>query len=604
MRRFLERIPLLDLRAYRAGYLPGDVMAAVAVAFMAVPQGVAYAIIAGLPPAVGLYACAVPTLVGALVRSSRHVVTGPTNALSLLVGGAIVAEAGVADPMTVAVTLALLVGVIQAAAGTLRLGAMVDYVSSPVVVGYVSGAGVLIGVGQLHLLTATPSPGGRLFDRLLVWSGDLPDAHGPSVALGLGTVAFLLVLRRVNRRIPGALVGMAGAILLNFALGLEQRGMHVVADLAPVPAGLPPISTPDLALAGDLVPFAVACTVLSLVESSAVARSLSMRTGQRLQPSWEFLGQGLANVAAAFFSAYPTSGSLTRSAFNLDAGARSRLAAALTGALMLLVLVVFGPVVNHTPLPALAGLLLVIAFDLVDVGRIRRILGSGRADAMALAATALGTWFLPLDQAIYLGVGISLVTFLRSARMLVIRELVVDRTGQLTEVLQGERRPRTERCDHVRVLQLEGPLFFGAAGELLTALDDAIRDRDVRVLIVRLKRTQGFDATVAAAFENISETLRSQGRRLLLVGMRRDQMAQLQRTGMPERLGTGNLYPTEPGWFVAMEKAVEHALTLVESEGHRADCPLMRHHMEWRRSVDELRPEPEEADEAAASSPA
>lgn len=570
--------PFFDLRGVDASAVRRDALAAAAVAFMAVPQGIAYAIIAGLPPATGLYAAALPTVVGALFRSSRHVVTGPTNALSLLVGAAVARQLdlGASDPLTVGVTLAFTVGVIQALAGALRLGAIVDYVSSAVVLGYITGAGVLIGIGQLHQITATASPPGRSFDRIVAWVGELGAAHPPSVVLGVATVAFLVAVRRIDRRLPGPLLAMVLAIGANLAFGLEAGGMRVVADLTPVPAGLPPWSLPDLGIVDELVPVAVACTVLSLVESSAVARSIALETGQRLRPSWEFLGQGLANVAAGLTSAYPTSGSLTRSALNVQAGAATRLSGVLAGVLMVAVLLAFGPVVNHTPLPALGGLLVVVALDLVDVPRIRRVLRSGRADALAFGFTVVGTWVLPLDRAIYLGVGISLVMFLRQARLLVVRELVVDEQEHLTEVQVGETRPHTERCDHVRLLQLEGPLFFAAAGELLAALDEAVLERHVRVVVVRLKRTQGFDVTIANAFEATAQTLAAQGRHLILVGMRPEQMAALERTGARTRLGDDHLFPTRDEWFAAMEDAVGRALALAAGETHRGDCPLVR----------------------------
>ncbi|HJK97643.1 MAG TPA: SulP family inorganic anion transporter [Polyangiaceae bacterium LLY-WYZ-14_1] len=558
--------------------LPRDLLAGVVVAFLAVPQGVAYAVIAGLPPAAGLYAAAAPAIVGALFRSSRQVITGPTNALSLLVGTAVgqVAAATGAEPAVIGVTLAAAVGAVQVLAGVLRLGAVVDYVSSAVVLGYVTGAGILIGIGQLHELTGTAPSAGRSLDRLFAWALDLPRADLASVALGLGSVLALLGLRRLDRRIPGPLVVMVVAIAAEGALGLGRRGMRVIADLAPVPSGLPPTSSPDPGLLPALLPVAAACTVLSLVESSAVARSLALASGQRLQMSWEFIGQGLANLVAGLTSGYPTSGSLVRSTLNQQAGARTRLAGVATGVAMLVVLLALGPVVSRTPLPVLAGLLVVVAADLVSPARIRRVLRSGRTDAWAFLTTLAGTMLFPLDQAIYLGVGISLALFLRRARLLVVRELVVDAHGHLTEVGLGAPRPETERCDFIRLIQLEGPLFFGSAGELLGALDEAAGDQRVRAIVVRLKRTQGFDVTIANAFEATAATLARQGRTLFLVGMRREQMQALERTGVRATLGDDHLFPTQDEWFAAMEDAIERALAMVDDDGHRDSCPLRR----------------------------
>ena len=564
-----------DLRGYRGADLRGDAFAAAAVVVLAVPQGIAYALIAGLPPAMGLYAAAAPAIVGALFRSSRHVITGPSNALSLLVGGAVLAGVGGADPVSTAITLAAMVGAMQVLAGLLRLGAVVDYISSPVVTGYITGAGVLIGVGQLHNLTNTEGPRGHLLTTLVGWGSTLGEAHGLSVAIGLGTVALILGLRRVSDKVPGAFIAMVAGILAEVVFGLGERGVTVVSDLSPVPAGLPPLTTPSLELVAALLPVAVAATVLSLVESSAVARSIASRTGQRLDADTEFLGQGLANLAGAFTGGYPVSGSLARSSLNERMGARSRLAGALAGVGMLGVLLVAGPVVDRTPIACLAGLLLVLAWDLVDRPRIREILRTRWTDGLAFAATMAGCWVLRLDKAIYLGVAISIVAFLRQARLLVVRELAVDPTGHLREVEVGKDAEGFERCPQIGVLHVEGSLFFGAAGELRDALTEAARAPELRVLIVRLKRTRSLDVTCATTLAEVEASMSARGQELLLVGMRPKSMAVLRRSGAAARIGEENLYPTLPTWFAAMKQAVDRALESLSDE-ERAACPLTR----------------------------
>jgi len=568
------KLSLLDLRGYRRSDLARDAVAAAAVIFLAVPQGVAYALIAGLPPAMGLYAAAAPAIVGSLFRSSRHVITGPTNALSLLVGAAVAAGLG-ASPAETAVTLALMVGAMQFAAGALRLGAVVDYISSPVVLGYITGAGVLIGAGQLHNLTATEGPGGHLLAKLAGWAGAIADADGLSVGLGVATVLLLVILRRVNRKVPGAIIAMAAGIIADLVFDLQALGVTVIADIAPVPAGLPPLTVPSLDHIGALLPVAVAATVLSLVESSAVARSIASRTGQKLDANVEFVGQGLANLAAAFTGGYPTSGSLSRSALNERLGARSRLAGVLAGVAMLLVLLLLGPLVDHTPIACLAGLLLVVAWDLIDGPQIRRLFKTRRSDGLAFTVTMLSCWVMSLDKAIYLGVGISLVFFLRQARLLVIRDLAVDDEGRLREVDSSAPAGSFDACESIRVLHVEGSLFFGAAGELRDYLDEASRADGLVALVVRLKRTRGLDATTAAALSAVSESMTARGRRLLLVGMRPEAMETLRGSGAADTIGVENLFPTQPTWFAAMKRAVALALTLLDDE-QRARCPLTR----------------------------
>lgn len=559
-------------RLLRGGSVSREVMAAVSVTFLSVPQGVAYALIAGLPPAMGLYAAALPAVVGSLLRSSRHVVTGPSNALSLLVGGLATLQLGL-SPVEAAATLALLVGGMQVLAGALRLGLVVDYISSPVVLGYISGAGVLIGVGQLHHLTRTEGPGGQLMTTLLGWGEVLGQFHGPTLAVGLGTLGLVVALRLVAPKLPAAILAMVSGIVANHFLGLQAMGVRVIGDLSPVPAGLPPFTLPSLDLAPALLPLAIAATVLSLVESSAVARSIASKTGQPIDASREFFGQGMANVTAALFGGYPVSGSLARSAVNHAAGARTRFAGALSGVGMLGVLLLLGPVVDGTPIASLAGLLLVIAWDLVDIGRIRRVLDTRKADALALVSTMVGCWVMTLDKAIYLGVGISLLLFLRQARLLVVRELVVGESGRLREWQEegGQRRP--SRCSQVRILHVEGSMFFGASGELRDALDRHSEQPGVKVLVVRLKRARGLDFTTAEVLASLAESMEARGQTLLLVGLRPPALGVIRRSGVAERVGEQHIFPTRPTWFLAMRTAVRAALEEV-GEDHEANCPI------------------------------
>lgn len=574
-------LPLPPLRKYPRSSLWPDISAATTVLFLAVPQSLAYATIAGLPPAMGLYAAAIPAIVGSLFRSSHHVLSGPTNAMSLLVGGATAVGMG-ADPAAVAITLALLVGIFQVVAGALRLGALVDYISSAVVLGYIIGAAVLIGVGQLHNFTGTTGPSGRIWVDIGGWLPTLGQANGLSLAIAGGTIATVLAARflqrRTQRRIPGALLAIVLAIAANIGFDLESRGLRVIGDLAPIPTGFPPLTIPDLSHVSVLLSAAIACTVLSLVESNAVARSIAARTGQRVDASTEFFGQGLSNLAAAFFGGYPVSGSLARSAANERAGAKTRMAGVFGGLMILVVLLAFGSTLDHTPIPSLAGLLILVAVDLVDIKRIKHTVRASPADGVAFVTTMVGTWVMSLDTAIYLGVGISLVLFLRNARLLSVRELLVGDDGALREHLPSDTETSAEadvsRCNRIRFLHLDGSLFFGASGELADALDDVVADREIKVLVVRMKYTQGLDATSAAVFESTAARLRAESRQLILVGMSAEMMGVLERAGTARRLGAENLFPARQRWLSALDAARSRAVALCGDDC--ATCPFAR----------------------------
>jgi len=549
----LRYLSFLDLRTYRPGSFRKDFQASATVTFLDIPQGVAYAMIAGLPPAMGLYAAAIPAIVGALFRSSRHVVTGPTNALSLLVGSAVAAEAarGGVPPMVVGVTLAFFVGAMQVLAG----------------------AAILIAAGQLQNVTGTHGASGNLVGIILAWVKDLSHTNPLAVAFALGTLIVVVALRRLSNRIPGSIIAMVASIVVSDVLHLHDHGLRLVVDLAPIPVGFPPATTPQLALWSVLSPAALACAVLSLVESSSVARALATRSGQHLDLAAEFTGQGLANLSAAFFGGYPVSGSLGRSALNQQAGAESRLSAVFCGALMLIVLLFLGPLVGRTPVASLAGLLLVLANDLVDRKHIKLILRGTLADRTALIVTTLGTWLLPLDQAIYFGVSISIVMFLRRARLLTIREMAIGEKGRFREV-DPEPEETTRLCTSIRIINLTGPLFFAVAGELENTLERFVRDPTVRVLILRLRQAQDTDVTTASVLASTAQKFASQGRTLLLLGLRPSTLTLLERTGIAEQVGRENIFPAQAGWFTAMELALRRALTLTGEHACGGHCPL------------------------------
>lgn len=654
--------PFLDLKDYslQKGYK--DFVAALAVTFMGVPQGIAYAVIAGLPPAMGLYASTVPTITGSLFRSSHHVVTGPTNAVSLLVGGGIALVVG-KDPVTVAITLALMVGVFQFVAGVLRLGSIVDYISNPVVLGYITGAGLLIGIGQLPNLTATTPQAMKVpmfqsiwasvnamgsmgwlvwaglfalivgfllwkrtrsfapsvtvaaiislvlalqlfpsynnaFQKIVIWVQSLKLSSPMALSMAGGTALFILVLRKVKRSLPGALLAMSIATALSMLFDLHGQGMRIVSDLRPVPAGFPPLTYPDLSLMAALAPLAFATTVLSLVESSAVARAIASRTGQRLDLSADFSGQGIANISAAFFGGYPTSGSLSRSAFNEQSGAVTRLAGVMSGVFMIGVLLVLGPLANYTPIACLAGLLVVVAFDLIDTKKIRATMNSNVSDKMAFLVTVFGTWMMPLDKAIYLGVGVSLVLFLRQARLLVVRDLAVDSNQQLREVdfAQESAPDDCSQCNSIHILHLEGRLFFGVEGELQTAMDRVIHNHSVKAMIVRLKRTQGMDVTTANTFAAAAERMRERGRLLILAGVRQDALDALDNMGTLDILGRENVFPSRTNWLDSMKEAMIYACKFAGEALHCENCPLKNYLLThdakaWRDLTKEIPPD-------------
>ena len=396
------------------------------------------------------------------------------------------------------------------------------------------------------------------------------------MGVALGTSALLVILKKLDKRIPGAIVVMALGIAADYAFALRGRGVKTIAGLARVPASLPPFVLPSLTGLAALLPLAAAATVLSLVESAAVGRSLAAKSGDRLDTNQEFIGQGAANLAAAFTGGYVVSGSLGRSAIVFNSGGKSRMAGVFGGIVVLLLVWVAGPIVDHTPIASLAGLLLVVAWNLIDVPRIRTALKTSPGDAAAFVVTALGCWTLSLDQAIYLGVAISLILFLRRASLLKVTELGIDKTGRLREV-ELDDETQLGRAPGLRMLHLEGPLFFGSSGELRSVLDEQIADASVQVLILRLRRARGLDVSTATVLSDAAQQMKTHGKTLILAGMNPLQSQRLERSGAAAIIGPEQLFPHRPKWFGAMDASLRHALSITGESS-----PAMEDYLAWR----------------------
>lgn len=390
------------------GTIRADLLAGLTNAIVVLPQGFAFATIAGMPVQYGLYAAMIPCLVAALFGSSRLMVTGPANAISLttLALLAPLAEPGSARYVELAITLAFLVGVVQLVLGLMRAGRFVDIVPHSVIVGFTAGAAVLIAAAQLGPFLGIELPRGlsviatfehlfQRFDRLQVLA----------LASGLITVLTIIAWKPLNRRLPavlmGVIVGSAAAALLQH-LWPQPVALKVV---PPLPAVVPPLSWPDLSLSTLAVlpgPVAV-MTLLALTEALAIARAVALKSRDAFDDSQEFRAQGLANIAGSFFSAFPTSGSFNRSGVNLVSGARTPLAAASAAVFLVALLLVVGPLATWLPYCVVAGLLFMVAWGLIDRPEIARIWRQERGERLPLVATFVATLTLSLEWAILIG---------------------------------------------------------------------------------------------------------------------------------------------------------------------------------------------------------
>jgi SulP family sulfate permease len=448
-----------------------DLMAGLTGAVIVLPQGIAYAFIAGLPPEYGLYTAIVPAVVAALFGSSWHAVTGPTAANSIVVLATISVLALPGSPPYIQAVLALtfLVGVLQLAFGLLRLGGLVNFISDTVVTGFTAGAAVLIAGSQLRHMLGLELAGELSFlATLRAVVEQIGDSNPYAVVISLAAFGVGLGVQSLDRRWPALLIGMLFSSMVAVLLGAERHGVSMVGRL---PEGLPAFTVPALSLddVRTLASGALALAMLGLVQAVSAARAVATRSRQKIDGNQEFIGQGLANMIGSLFSCYASSGSFTRSGANYDAGARTPLAAIVAAAGVLLVLLLAPGVTRYLAMPAMGGIVLLIAWNLIDLKRIRRIVRISRNEGLVLLVTFLATLLLELELAIYAGVLLSLILFLqRTAHPRLVPVAPVPNRPGLP--LRNAAKRDLAECPQLKIVRVDGSLFFGAVDHVQSYL--------------------------------------------------------------------------------------------------------------------------------------
>jgi sulfate permease, SulP family len=393
------------------------------------PQAVAFATIAGLPPEYGLYAAMVPAIVAALWGSSWHLVSGPTTAISIVVFASIspLAEPGSPQFIGLVLTLTLLAGLIQLAMGLARLGMLVNFISHTVIIGFTAGAAILIAASQIKNFFGLDMPRGAHFHEVLMQFGShVTDIQPWVMTVGAVTLASGILAKRYLPKLPYMIVAMVVggvvAAILNARYGAEQTGIRTVGALV---ASFPPLSLPDFsfsAIQQTLFP-ATIIAILALTEAVAIARSVAAKSDQRIDSNQEFVGQGLSNIAGSFFSGYAGSGSFNRSGVNYASGAKTPLAAALSAVFLLLIVLLVAPLAAYLPVPSMAAILFIVAWSLIDFHHIGEIIKRHKRERIMLALTFVGT-LVDLEKGIFLGILVSLLFYLYRTSQPSIRELV------------------------------------------------------------------------------------------------------------------------------------------------------------------------------------
>lgn len=529
-----------------ASTLSSDLIAGLLGALLALPQSIAFATLAGLPPAYGLYAAVVPCAIAAVFGSSRHVMSGPTNANSLALFAMLVPLAAAGSPRYIEMALAVtvMVGVIQCLVGVLRLGSLTNFISPAALHGFTSGAACLIAVYALRDLVAIRGDAHGAFNVLTEFGLRLQETDPSSLAVGLATVLTANLIKKWRPRFPFMLIGLAAGTCAAYLM-TRLSGIRV-ATVGSIPSALPVLHVPSVAWSDlpDLIGISAVLSIVALAQSISIAKAVAVRSGQRIDANREFLGQGLSNVAGGLLSAYVSCGSLNRSIPNLEAGARTPMAAVFSAGLLVVLIALTGPALALIPMAGIAGLLLLIAVSLLDLPRWNYLWRVARSDFAIAALTCIATIAVRMEYAILLGTVASLGSYLHRTSHPAVRTIGFDQVGRDRPLVDIDNNPDAlPECRHLKLLRMEGSIYFGATQHVSDHLYQLRQEGGTaKHLLVMAKSMNFIDVAGAELWKAELHARRAMGGDLYFHRPRPSVLAMWERTGFLDDLGRDHIY--------------------------------------------------------------
>lgn len=532
--------------------LRADLMAGLLGALLVLPQGVEFASLAGLPPEYGLYSAIVPCIIAALFGSSRHVMSGPTNANSLALFAVLAPLAAAGSPtyIQLALVVTILVGVVQWCVGFLKLGSLANFISQSALFGFTSGAAVLIAVHALKdALGLDDIHTHRAAELIGDMVGRAGDVQWSAMFVSACTIAAALLVRHWDRRKPHLLAGLLAGSIVAACLNvfLDGPGHTPVATLGAIGQPWPPFHVPsiDWRMLPELLSLAVTLSIVALPQSISIAKFVASRSGQSIDANREFMGQGLSNIVGGFFSSYLSCGSLNRSIPNYEAGAKTPLASVFSALLLMALVVISAPLLAKIPHAAIAGLLLLVAGSLFDVSRWRALARVQRNECLIAGATLVATVTIRMEMAILLGTLLSLLAYLHRTSRPAMRIMEIDPSDpQRRFVVLSEENSALPECPQLKLLRMEGSVYFGAAGHVAERLQ-SLRDEPGAPphLLVMAKSMNFIDHAGAQLWEDELQKRRAMGGDLYFHRPRPEVLAMWRRTGFLDRLGADHIFP-------------------------------------------------------------
>lgn len=552
-------LKLVNRRTLRA-----DFMAGLTGAIIVLPQGLAFAMIAGLPPVYGLYTAILPPIIAGLFGSSLHMVSGPTTANSLVIFAALspIAVPGTPEYLSLALVITFMVGLIQLGFGLARLGVFVNFVSHTVVVGFTTGAAILIANSQLKNISGIVIPNGLSAVETLYVFWEKFDSANFQV-FTVAAIAFLvaLIIKTMNSKLPYLIGGLLAGSAVAVFLGGSSVGIKFVGA---IPRGLPPLSWPHFSIAefSSLFPSAFAVAMIGLISAIAIGKSIGTHSGQRIDSNREFIGQGLANIIGSFFSAYAGSGSFTRSGVNFQAGARTPISVVFASTLLLVIMLFISPLAAYLPIPAMGGIIMLVAINLVEIPEIKRIAKSSRLEMTVFSSTFIATLLFDLEYAIFLGIIISLTFFLYKVATPNIATMAPDPSKPDNSLTFIKRKPELRECSQIKIIRLDGPIFYGAVDHISDFFDE-VREGQQPYCLILCEGVNFIGLAGAHWLYEEAERWKARGGGLYLSNLKVVAQDVLIASGYKAQIG-------EHHFFLAKKEAIEYIYTLLSKEACRS----------------------------------
>jgi SulP family sulfate permease len=550
--------------------IKADLFAGLTGAVIVLPQGVAFAMIAGLPPIYGLYTAMVTPVIAALWGSSKHLVSGPTTAISLVIFATVgqltdangqLLEPGSQAFIENALMITLFAGIIQLALGLGRMGTLINFVSHVVVVGFTAGASILIMFSQLkHFLGLSVKSGKSLLQGLEIIAANLQSVNPYAIAVGILSLLFAILSKKYFPKIPNLLVALVLGSLLAFVLGGESAGLRLVGK---VEGALPSFRMPNMSFGtfSALAQSAFAIAILGLIEAVAIARSIAAKSQQEIDGNQEFIGQGLSNIVGGLFSCYAGSGSFTRSGLNYEAGAKTPLAAIFSAGLLLILVLFIAPLIAYLPIAGMAGVIMLVGYNLIDFRFIKTVAKASKRQTTVMVITFFATLFLELEYAVFIGVMFSLIFYLQRTSTPNVAVMAPDPDDHHRRFTYLERKSLKE-CPQIKILRIDGSIFFGSVPHISAEIKRLTDEEapEVKHLLILSKGINFIDVAGSEWCVNEARRWKQKGGGLYFTGLKVIAQDTLVRGGFKHEIGDDHFFATKeeaiPAIYDRLDKSI------------------------------------------------